>query len=365
MQITAAVTPATSAPFELRELELADPGPGQMVVRVTATGMCHTDLIVRDQWFPTPLPAVLGHEGVGVVERAGSAVTAVAPGDQVVLSYNSCGWCDQCAAATPNYCGQFWAHNFAGSMPDGSHTLHDGDQPVSGNFFGQSSFATHALVRERSVVRVPGDAGLPAQLLAPLGCGVQTGAGAVLNTLRPRPGSNLVVYGVGAVGLSALLAAKLAGCTRIIAVDRNEQRLKLAENLGATDALLSDSGTAKRIRTMTSGGVHYAVEATGVPAVLRMAMDSLAQGGTCVLVGAAASRATAEIDVSTLLFGRRLVGTIEGDAIPQEFIPRLIELYRAGLFRFDNFVETYPFRDINRAASDAESGRTVKPVLVW
>jgi len=363
MKITGAVARAGARDFDLSALELREPKAHEVLVKMVATGLCHTDLIVRDQWFPTPLPAVLGHEGAGIVQSVGPAVTTVEAGDHVVLSYNSCGNCRNCRSAKPNYCGQFWDYNFSATVPGGEPTLTENGVVIGGNFFGQSSFATFAIASDRVLVRVNDD--VPLEILGPLGCGIQTGAGAVLKTLRPHAAASIAVFGAGAVGLSAVMAAKLSGCTRILVVDKVESRLELALELGASDTWMAAGDNARDIRRATHGGVQFAIEATGVPRVLRNAMDSLAPGGTCALVGAAAARATAEIDISTLLFGRKLVGVIAGDAIPQVFVPELIDLYVNGLFPFTKLLTQYPHTDINVAISDAESGVSVKPVVLW
>ena len=280
MQITAAVVPATSAPFELRELELEAPGPAEVLVRMVATGVCHTDQVIRDQMVPVPLPAVLGHEGAGVVEEVGTGVSHVRPGDHVVLSYNSCGLCRNCMSGAPGYCGDFGAHNFGGRRADGSSALRSGDEVVSSHFFGQSSFATHSVVAARSVVPVPSDA--PLELLGPLGCGLQTGAGAVLNSLDPAAGSTIAVFGAGAVGNAAILAAQVAACSTIIAVDRVPERVAFAQELGATHGVDVGKGDpVEQIMEITGGaGVDYALETTGVPPVLRQTVDALAVRGT-------------------------------------------------------------------------------------
>lgn len=366
MKVTAAVATAPHTPFELRELELSGLAPNELRVRLAATGVCHTDAIVRDQLYPTPLPAVLGHEGAGVVEETGAAVTSVAPGDHVVLSFDSCGRCDNCASGAPGYCRSLFALNFSGRRPDGSSTLYDGGVPVSSRFFGQSSFATHANVAERSVVKVGTD--LPLELLGPLGCGVLTGAGAVLNTFRPPAGSSIAVFGTGAVGASALLAALVAGCTTVIAVDVRESRLELARSLGATHTVDPGAGDpVEQIREITGGrGVTYALEATGLPAVLRQAADALDIRGTVGLVGAAApgTETTFETGMS-LTKGWTLRTIIEGDAVPQVFVPQLIELWRQGRFPFDRLIHRYPFQRIDDAFHDSASGTAVKPVLTF
>ncbi|MFI6366338.1 NAD(P)-dependent alcohol dehydrogenase [Nocardia sp. NPDC050630] len=365
MQITAALTEDKGAEFTLTPLELDAPRPGEVLVRLVGSGVCHTDLIVRDQWYPVPLPAVLGHEGAGVVEAVGANVTAVAPGDHVVMTFNSCGGCRTCVSGRPAYCDQFFAYNFAGTRIDGSTPLHRDSADIHAVFFGQSAFATHAVATETNVVKV--DRSVPLELLGPLGCGIQTGAGAVLNTLHPPAGSSLAIFGAGSVGLSAVMAAVVAGCTTIIAVDLNPQRLELARELGATHMINGGEGdTVARIQELTSGlGVDYSIETTAVPTVLRQAVDALNQGGTCGLIGAAAVGTEAAIDMSVLLFGRTVRGIVEGDSVPRTFIPKLVELYKQGRFPFDKLIKTYPFSEINTAVADSEKGVTLKPVLTF
>ncbi|MEU1520327.1 NAD(P)-dependent alcohol dehydrogenase [Streptomyces sp. NPDC005811] len=365
MHITAALTEAKGAPFTLAPLELDDPRPGEVVVRMVSSGVCHTDLIVRDQWYPVPLPAVLGHEGAGVVEAVGNGVTQVAPGDHVVLTFNSCGGCRMCAQGRTAYCDQFLAYNFGGSRIDGTTPLHRETGDVHGVFFGQSAFATYALAGERNVVKV--DPGAPLELLGPLGCGIQTGAGGVLNSLKPPAGSSIAIFGAGSVGLSAVMAAVVAGCTTIVAVDLNEHRLELAQELGATHVINGGEGnTVERLRELTGGlGLDYALETTAVPAVLRQAVDALNQGGTCGLIGAAALGTEVTLDMSSLLFGRAVRGIVEGDSVPQLFIPKLVDLYQQGRFPFDKLIKSYAFEDINQAVEDSEKGITLKPVLTF
>ncbi|MFI7705110.1 NAD(P)-dependent alcohol dehydrogenase [Nonomuraea sp. NPDC049480] len=365
MRITAALTETQGAPFTLASLDLDDPRPGEVVVKMVSSGVCHTDLIVRDQWYPVPLPAVLGHEGAGVVAAVGDGVTYVAPGDHVVLTFSSCGGCRMCDQGRPAYCDQFFACNFAGSRTDGSSTLHRAEGDVHGVFFGQSAFATYALATERNVVKVDPEA--PLELLGPLGCGIQTGAGGVLNSLKPPAGSSIGVFGAGSVGISAVMAAAVSGCTTIVAVDLNEQRLELAAELGATHVINAAAGdTVDRLRELTGGlGVDYTVETTAVPAVLRQAVDALNQGGTCGLIGAAALGTEVSIDMSSLLFGRSVRGIVEGDSVPRQFIPKLVDLHRQGRFPFDKLIKTYAFEDINQAVEDSEKGTTLKPVLTF
>src|SRR5690606_7044991 len=212
--VTAAVATAPETPLDVRELELDDPRPDEVQVRIVASGVCHTDAIIRDQWYPVPLPAVLGHEGAGIVERVGANVTSVAPGDKVVLAPASCGSCALCIGGHPAYCENFYSYTFGGTRQDGTTAFSDGGTPITSNFFGQSSFASVTNVAERNVVKVDDDA--PLDILGPLGCGIQTGAGAVLNVLQPGPGSSIAIFGTGAVGMAGMLAAAAAGCTTIV-----------------------------------------------------------------------------------------------------------------------------------------------------
>lgn len=367
MKITAALATAPAAPFEIAELSLDDPRPDEVRVRLVATGVCHTDAIVRDQVYPTPLPAVLGHEGAGIVEAVGAMVTSVSPGDSVVLAPNSCGSCLQCLRARPAYCLDFYGRNFAGSRPDGSTSLSTGaGDPVSSHFFGQSSFATYVNVAARSVVRV--DAGLPLELLGPLGCGFQTGAGSVINALGVEPGSTIAVFGTGAVGCAAIMAAAAIGATTIIAVDVLDSRLSLATEIGATHTVNSmEADLPAEIERTTSGrGLDYALDTTGIPTVLSGAAELLGVGGTVGLVGAPAPGTEASFEIgNSLLKGWHFRTIIEGDSVPQVFIPQLIDLWQQGKFPIEKLTRVFPFAEINEAFAASASGEVIKPVLAF
>jgi len=363
MKITAALVREKEQPFSIEELELEEPRAGEILVRVAGVGVCHTDLIVRDQWYPVPLPAVLGHEGAGVVEVVGAGVTKVQAGDRVALSFAHCGWCSSCLIGKPSYCLTFFERNFGGSRLDGSIALSRNGEAVHSHFFGQSSFATHALATERNVVKVPDDA--PLELLGPLGCGVQTGAGAVLNVLRPDAGATVAVFGAGAVGLSAIMAAVISGCTTIVGVDIKPNRLELARELGATHVVNgAETDAVEEIKGVTGSGVDYSLDSTGVPTVFRQAVDALAPLGMCGIVGAPPLGTEANLDWNDIMIpGKTVRGIVEGDAVPDIFIPRLIDLYAKGRFPFDRLVKFYDLDQINEAADDAEEGNTLKPVL--
>lgn len=363
MRIEAAVLRAADAPYTIEPLDLADPGPGEVLVRIAGTGMCHTDLLGRAPGDRVAKPVVLGHEGAGVVEAVGPGVTAVAPGAHVVLSIDSCGGCANCRAALPGNCARMAALNMASVPPDGVPRVTDGGgAPVHSRWFGQSSFATHALGTARNVVPVADD--VPLETLGPLGCGMQTGAGSVLVALGVRAGDTIAVFGTGAVGLAAVMAARVAGATTIVAVDLHESRLDLARELGATHTLNgADGDLAARIRAISGGeGVQYSFDTTAVPSVVSAAVASLRTTGVCGLVGVGSEEY--RLDPSLMLMGRTVKGIIEGDVVPQTFIPKLVELWRQGRFPYDRLVRTYPLADINRAEADALSGEVVKPVLL-
>ncbi|GAB3616732.1 NAD(P)-dependent alcohol dehydrogenase [Okibacterium endophyticum] len=359
--ITAAVTRGKDAPFTFEQLELDDPRPDELLVKLTSSGLCHTDLAVLHGQMPTPFPIVLGHEGAGIVEQVGSSVTDFAVGDRVAVSFASCGRCANCLLGKEAYCEQVMALNFGGSREDGSTTITDSSgSAVHGSFFGQSSFATHALVASRNAVRVPD--GIDLDLTGPLGCGIQTGAGAIINTLRAGAGSTVVVSGTGAVGLSAVMAARAVGATTVIAVDVLRSRLDTALELGATHAINGkEEDVVARTQEITGGGADIAFDTTGIVPVIVNDLRGLKVGGRIGLV--AASGPEPAIPVAEM-FGKTVHSLIEGDSVPQVFIPQLIALYKAGAFPFDKLVTMYPFADIDRAIADTQSGAAVKAVLV-
>jgi aryl-alcohol dehydrogenase len=365
MKVTAAVASGKGRPLAIKELDLQEPGPGEVQVKMVASGICHTDAVVRNEVYPTPMPVVLGHEGAGIVEKVGPGVTTVEPGDHVLLTFSTCGTCQACATGHPAYCTQFFGLNFSGRRADGTTAFSDNGEQVGSHIFGQSSFSSVSNVAERSVVKVPPTA--PLEVLAPLGCSVQTGAGAVLNVLDAEAGSSFVVFGAGAVGMSALLAARVANCSTIIAVDIVGSRLDLARELGATHVINSRTqDAAALIKEITGGGVDYAVDTTGNRQVFRSMLDSLGSRGHAALVGLAAPGTEAAIDIgSTILTGAQISMVIEGDVVPHTFIPRLISLYQDGRFPFDKLIRSYAFTDINTAFEDSENGSTLKPVVVF
>jgi aryl-alcohol dehydrogenase len=362
MKIKAAVVREKSGPFVLEEVELDDPRADEILVRIVASGLCHTDLVARDQYMPVPLPVVLGHEGAGIVEKVGARVKRVAPGDHVVSSYLSCGSCSSCATGQPAYCLNFFPCNISGFRMDGSSTMSRKGRVVHGSFFGQSSFASHAIIGERNVVKVSGE--LPLEKLAPLGCGIQTGAGGVMNSLKVRPGSSIAVFGMGSVGLSAVMAAKVVGSTTIVAIDVTRERLTMAKKLGATHTVNpSTTDPVEEIKKITGGGARYSLECTGIPDVLSQSLDCLAMTGECGLIGVAPFGSRVSLDCQNILNGRSIRGIVEGDSIPEVFIPQLIDLYSQGRFPFDKILKMYTLDQINEAAADSEKGKVIKAVI--
>jgi aryl-alcohol dehydrogenase len=361
MQIRAAVTDGSGQPFVHEMLELDEPRNDEVLVRLVSSGVCQTDAHVRHQRIATPLPIVLGHEGAGVVEAVGSDVDGLAVGDHVVMSYQSCGLCRPCLQGRPSYCERAIAANFGGSRLDGSSGVRslDGSE-IHGHFFGQSSFATYSLATARNTVKVPEDA--PLAVLGPLGCGFQTGAGAVLNSFNVRAGQSLAVLGVGAVGFAAVMAAVASGAGVVVAVDVVPGRLTLAAELGATHSIdARNAEVADELRKITGRGIDFVLDTTGRADMLTAAVAALAPLGEVGLV--AGGQPDARVAASALGLGLKVRGIVQGDAIPQLFIPQLIQMYQAGRFPFDRLIQQYAFDDIEAAFDAAARGEVVKPVL--
>ncbi|MGF7535320.1 NAD(P)-dependent alcohol dehydrogenase [Bacillus mexicanus] len=359
MKIKAALTRGLGKDFEIGEVEISEPKANDVLIKIVASGVCHTDAVARDLGL-TPFPVVLGHEGSGIVEKVGTGVKGLEPGDHVVLSYAYCGTCESCLTGHPGTCHRFNELNFEGKMEDHTHRLHHHDHGVS-TFFGQSSFGTYAIAHERNVVKVNKDVDLA--LLGPLGCGIQTGSGTVLNRLKPKFGESIVIFGAGAVGLSAVMAAKIVGCKHIIAVDIHDNRLELAKEIGATLVLNGKKvDVVDEIKKATDGGTHYAVDTTGVSPLIRQGLQALRPLGTIAIVGVTGEM-TMDVHNDLMAEGKTMMGVIEGDSIPQLFIPELVEYYKNGQFPFDKLVKFYEFDQINEAFEDSKTGVTIKPIL--
>jgi aryl-alcohol dehydrogenase len=361
MKIKAAVVFEKGQPFQMTELELDAPKHGEVLVKITACGVCHTDEVARQQIIQVPLPAVFGHEGSGVIEEVGPGVTGFKEGDRVGLSYGYCGTCEACRRGMPYGCEDNRRLNFSGTQFDGTKRLHYKGREVS-SFFGQGAFATHAVVHVNNLIPVPD--GIDPALAAPMGCGIQTGAGAVLNYLKPEPASSIIITGCGPVGLSAVMAAKIAGCVTIIACDVIDSRLDMAKELGATHTI--NGGKAEsvvgEVRKLTRIGTHYAVDCTGSGACVRQSLNCVRSLGTCVVLGAT-QELTIHVENELMGAGKKLVGIVEGCSIPRLFIPQLLEYHKKGMFPFDRLITYYDFKDIASAFEDTRKGKVIKAVL--
>lgn len=364
-QAKAAVLREAGAVAAIETVSVEDPRADEVLVEMRGVGICHTDMVMRDGHLPVPLPVVLGHEGSGIVRAVGSDVTGLAVGDHVVLSFMSCGACVSCDDHEPAYCHSWVPLNFFGARGDGSTALTDANgAAVHSHVFGQSSFATHAVVNQRNAVKVVKD--LPLELLGPLGCGIQTGAGAVLNACLVRSGSSVAVIGVGAVGLSAIMAAGIAEASTIVAIDINDARIALARQLGATHGLRSDSGDFAELAKQAGcpAGFDYIIDTTGIIPLVNDAITALAPRGEIALVGAYAPGTPVLADATHIMSAGRIIrGVVEGSANPQAFIPELIDHYRAGRFPFDRLVEYFTFEELGAAIEAGETGKVVKPVV--
>lgn len=364
-EIQAAVQRTIGGAPQIETLSIDAPRADEVLIAIKAVGVCHTDMVMRDGHLPVPQPVVLGHEGSGIVEEVGSGVSGLAPGDHVVLSFDSCGHCPSCELDAPAYCHSWFPLNFGAARLDGTTALRDTQgMPVHSHVFGQSSFATHAIVKERNAIKVSKE--LPLELLGPLGCGIQTGAGTILNVLKPSPGNSVAVIGTGAVGLSAVMAAKIAGAAQIVAIDLNEARVRVAGELGATHGFIAGSRSIETIayEAGVPRGFDFILDTTGIPAVCNEAMSGLAPRGVLALVGAYPPGMEVKADASFLMSGGRVVrGIVEGGSDPQRFIPELVSYFQEGRFPFDRLVEFFPFSDIARAIEAGESGRTIKPIV--
>src|ERR1700724_3833008 len=363
-QIKAAVVREKGGPFYVETLTLEGPRRAEVLVKVVATGLCPPELVAPDTGYPLPQPIVLGHEGAGIVESVGADVLKVARGDSVVLTFLTCGRCKPCRLGRMAHCEKTFPLCFGGARLDGSTATVDAQgEKVHDHFFAQSSFGTYALAHEGNVVKVRSDA--PLERLGPLGCGIQTGAGAVMNALKVAPGTTFASFGAGAVGCSSIMAARAVGATTIVAIDIVPSRLEMAEELGATHVInTKKTNPVEAIRDITGGGVDYSLEASGDPSALHQAIEALGSLGTCGIVGAEPLGTEMSFDVNKLMIsGKGIRGILEGESVPDIFIPQLIELNAQGRFPFEKLTKFYSLDQINQAAKDSEKGGTIKPII--
>ena len=364
MKTTAAVLNQPDGPYDIEDVEVADPQAGEIRVAIKAVGICHTDLVIGSGAMGLEFPAVLGHEGAGIVESVGEGVTKVKPGDKVLLTFNSCGQCPTCANDEPAYCDNFMGANMAAAREDGSSRVtRDGDK-VSDNFFGQSSFAGLSIANERNVLKVDDDADL--SVLAPLGCGIQTGAGGVLRSLEAKAGETLVVLGAGAVGLSAIMGGKIAGCSTIIAVEPQEDRRAVAMELGATHTLDGQGDVATQVREIIPRGADMVIDSSGFMPVVEQSVNMIANRGRIGMIAVPGSL-DAQLPLPVVQWvtqGGTARGIVEGDSLPDEFLPQLIGWHKQGMLPLEKFSKTYQLAEINRAIEDAHTGKAIKAVLL-
>jgi len=361
----AAVAYSGDAPFSYEDVSIEPPRPDEILVKIAGVGICHTDLVAKSEAVPYPLPAVLGHEGSGVVEQVGTGVTQFQPGDRVLISFRSCGECDRCQAGEPSYCRTMAQLNFSGSRPDQTSSLSNAAGSVASNFFGQSSFAAHAITYERNLVRV--DDSVPLEIMGPLGCGIQTGVGAVIRSLAAKAGSSIVIAGGGAVGLSAVMGAAIRQCATIIVVEPMVSRRALALELGATHCIdpATTENLGEAVRAITEVGADYALDTTGNPGVQQGLLACLGSKGTLGVIGVSPGDTAPPGDINTLInLGLSIKGIMIGDSDPETFIPELVEYFKAGKLPFDKMVKTFPLYAINEAIADQHSGGCVKAVLL-
>jgi aryl-alcohol dehydrogenase len=368
MRVTAAVMHKADGmlkrhKIELEEVELEPPRDDEVLVRITSAGVCGTDRGCIHGLEPYPTPGVLGHEGAGIVEEVGRLVSSVRPGDRVMIGFPFCGQCRSCRRGEPRYCEKGALLSFSGHRLDGSGGMRrKSGEKLAGRFFQQSSWATHCVALASQLARVPD--GLDLDLAGPYGCSISTGAGTILNELRPGPGASVAIFGVGNVGLAAVMAAHLSGATSIIAIDKVAERLALARELGATHSILHSASTVAELKALTEGRLDYSVEATAGSNLVSEAVTALGIRGTCAMVGGA--KLTAQVSVShpdVLLQGKRIVGVMGGGGQTPQFLESLMELQRQGRFPLEKLARFYPFASINQAIEDSDEGRAIKPIL--
>ncbi len=364
-KIKAAIVNGVNQDYVLEDVYLDEPRANEVLVKLVASGICHSDEAFRLGEAPYNFPAVFGHEGAGIVEEVGEAVTTVKPGDHVVMSYAFCGHCPSCMHGKPATCAEWAQRNVTGRRLNGDGIFFKEDkETVISTILGQSSFTTHTVVDENNVTKIDKEVDL--RLVGPLGCGFLTGSGTVFNGFKPEVNSTMAVFGTGTVGLAAIMAAKIAGCSTVISVDIHDHRLETAKSLGATHTINSRKVDAlEEVQRLTGGlGADYVIDTTGLSDVMKTALDATAQGGTYAPVAVSSNELKfspfGEIVAST----KTIKGVLMGDAVPQASIPQLIEFFKQGRFDFDKVVKYFDFEDINAAANASNSGEVIKPIII-
>ncbi len=365
-QITGAVIEKLNADFQLESLEVDDqPKAHGVLVHIVASGICHTDEAVRNgSAGEYPYPGVVGHEGAGIVEAIGSQVSTVNVGDHVILSYDYDGTCHNCLTGHPSSCVNWAKLNMAGVRPDGSVAFTRADGSPIHNFFNQSSFTTETLVQERNVTVI--DKSIDLRKVGPLGCGFVTGSGTVFNGLKPKEGDTIAIVGTGAVGSGALMAAKIKGCAKIICIDIHDNRLAMAKELGATDTINSlKEDWVEKVKALTGGeGVNFAIDTTGISAIMHQAITALASGGHLAPIAVTSKTLDFMPWNELTALQKHVDGVLMGDAIPQLALQKLINFWQAGQFPFDKLEKFYTFEQINEANKASNDGSVIKPVMI-
>jgi aryl-alcohol dehydrogenase len=366
MKIKAPLLNELTGVFEMHDdIEIADPKANEVLIKVVSSGVCRSDQLGRSSGL-TPMPAVLGHEGAGIVQKVGEGVTYVKPGDHVVMCINSCGECEWCFKGYPARCDRFLEDLFfSGRLKDGTTRLSMNGKPVY-EFAGQGSFGTYAVCDVRGIVKIDEDVDL--RIVGPLGCGFNTGSGAVFNQCRPEPGDSIMVTGAGAVGFGGLMAAKAMGCTTIIALDVHESRLELAKELCATHTIntkgMDRAAITAAVRAICPQGVSCSFDTSSYVECWNACVSSLATKGRMVAVRSDSLLDSTDPRNKALVDGRIIQATQQGDTVPQVNIPKMIRLFKAGMFPFDRLIKFYDQKDVNQAFADSDSGVTIKPVLL-
>lgn len=374
MKIKAAIATAPGKPLSIEEVEMTeDLGPHEIMVKNVASGICHSDMTMRDLpagFAPVgfeflPKPVILGHEGAGVVQRVGSQVSDLAPGDHVIMSYHYDGTCPCCQNGLEPYCEQFLPLNLSGKRMDGSLSMQSEKHPkIYASYHQQSSFATHSIATDHNAVKVPKD--LPLEMLGPLGCGFLTGAGAVLHRLKPVPESSFAVFGAGPVGFAGLYMAKKLGATTRIAIDLLDSRLELAKAFGATHTINASQvdDPVETLKEICPYGVNYVFEATASEVVMSQAVAATSPLGTCIFAGVVTNpESKVEMPALDILLGRTVGGITMGHADMRGTIGQLIEAIQAGDFPIEKLITYYDFEDINQAIEDSEKGVSIKCIV--
>ncbi len=364
-QIKAAVVNGVNEDYKIETVYLDEPRSNEVLVKMVASGICHSDEAFRLGDADYGLPAIFGHEGAGIVEQVGDAVKSVKVGDHVVLSYAFCGHCNSCLHGKPATCDEWAVLNVSGRRKNGDPIFYKEDKktPIS-TLLGQSSFATHTVVDENNVIKI--DKSVDLTIAGPLGCGFLTGSGTVFNGFKPKVNSTMTVFGTGTVGLAGIMAAKIAGCSTIISIDIHDHRLETAKKLGATHTINSKNVDAlEEVRKITNGlGTNYVMDTTGISSVMKTAFDATAQGGVYAPVAVSSNELTfvpfGELVVST----KSIIGVLMGDAVPQVSIPQMIDFYKQGRFDFTSVIKKFDFEDINEAANASNSGEVIKPIII-